>query len=332
MDNEMILYDRLNVIRDMDKKYNFNENAYISFSGGKDSTVLHHLIDMALPGNTIPRVFSNTGIEFKAIVEFVKQMQQTDERIVIISPQKKIKDTLDAVGYPFKSKEYSNWVKIYQRNADRIDPYFERINNNPSLLDDYEFIHNLPVNVKYIIKEFYGVRERERESCIAPSPVPKKLQYQFTQDFKLKVSDLCCVEMKEKPLHNYQKESKRKVKILGLMVEEGGRRAIRQQCLTVKGRQVTFTPLSVVTKKWEDWFIEENGIQLCKLYYPPFNFERTGCKGCPYAINIQKELDTLAKYLPEERRQCEYIWKPVYDEYRRIGYRLKQNEQISLFE
>lgn len=30
---------------------------YISFSGGKDSTVLHHLIDEAIPGNKIPRVF-----------------------------------------------------------------------------------------------------------------------------------------------------------------------------------------------------------------------------------------------------------------------------------
>lgn len=37
----------------------------------------------------------------------------------------------------------------------------------------------------------------------------------------------------------------------------------------------------------------------------------------------------------EERKQCEIIWKPVYDEYRRLGYRLKKNEkykQMSLFD
>ena len=31
----------------------------------------------------------------------------------------------------------------------------------------------------------------------------------------------------------------------------------------------------------------------------------------------------LEKFFPSERKQCEMIWKPVYDEYRRINYRLK---------
>ena len=42
-----------------------------------------------------------------------------------------------------------------------------------------------------------------------------------------------------------------------------------------------------------------------------------------------EELDTLEKYFPNERKQCEIIWKPVYDEYRRIGYRLKPIEAES---
>ena len=74
-DNEFILQDRLGVIRDTINKYG-EENFYISFSGGKDSTVVHHLVDMALPGNKIPRVFSNTGIEFNAIVEFVRERER----------------------------------------------------------------------------------------------------------------------------------------------------------------------------------------------------------------------------------------------------------------
>lgn len=82
-----------------------------------------------------------------------------------------------------------------------------------------------------------------------------------------------------------------------------------------------FQPLVPVTKEWEDWFINEYDIKLCKLYYPPYNFNRTGCKGCPFNINIQRELDTLDKFFPNERKQCELIWKPIYEEYRRIGYR-----------
>ena len=159
-ENEFLLEDRLNIIRDTITKYG-EDNFYLSFSGGKDSTVVHHLLDMALPGNRIPRVFSNTGIEFKAIVDFVKSLN--DDRVIILSPSKKVKETLENVGYPFKSKEYSNWLKVYQKHSERIDPYFRKVEEDPSLLDSYDFIHNLPVNAKYVISQVYGRRERERE-------------------------------------------------------------------------------------------------------------------------------------------------------------------------
>ena len=99
---------------------------------------------------------------------------------------------------------------------------------------------------------------------------------------------------------------------------------------TVEGKLKKFHPLLVITEEFEEWFIKTRNIKLCELYYPPYNFERTGCKGCPYNMNLQSYLDTLAILLPEERKQCETIWKPVYDEYRRIGFRL--NNQPTLFE
>ena len=77
-ENEFLLQDRLGVIKDTINK-DGEENFYISFSGGKDSTVIHHLVDMALPGNKIPRVFSNTGIEYNAIVEFVRERERTTD-------------------------------------------------------------------------------------------------------------------------------------------------------------------------------------------------------------------------------------------------------------
>lgn len=66
MDAELTLYDRLNIIRDVIKKHG-EDKFYISFSGGKDSTVLHYLVDEAIPGNNIPRVYADTGIEYNAV-------------------------------------------------------------------------------------------------------------------------------------------------------------------------------------------------------------------------------------------------------------------------
>jgi 3'-phosphoadenosine 5'-phosphosulfate sulfotransferase (PAPS reductase)/FAD synthetase len=76
---------------------------------------------------------------------------------------------------------------------------------------------------------------------------------------------------------------------------------------------------------WE--FIKEYNVDICDIYKPPYNFERTGCKGCPFNPTLQKDLDTLEVFFPNERKQCEYIWKPVYDEYRRIGYRLRKADE-----
>lgn len=289
-ENEFLLQDRLGVIRDTINKYG-EENFYLSFSGGKDSTVVHHLLDMALPGNKIPRVFSNTGIEYNAIVEFVKGMAEQDNRIVMIQPSHNIKQTLEKYGYPFKGKMHSKWLDNYQRNG------------------MHHAIHNyLSEGDKILFR-----------------PCPNKLKYQFTEDFKMRVSDKCCVKMKEEPLKKWQKENNKPYGILGIMREEGGRR-IKSECVVFENNKlIKFQPLAKVTHEWEKWFIDEYKIPLCKLYYEPYNFIRTGCKGCPFAPHLQEELDTIQKYFPNERKQCEYIWKPVYDEYRRIGYRLKKN-------
>lgn len=104
MDHELALFDRLNIIRDVIKKHG-EDKFYISFSGGKDSTVLHHLIDEALPGNKIPRVYADTGIEYNDVKAFVKELQAHDDRIEIIKPSVNIKQMLEREGYPFKSKE-----------------------------------------------------------------------------------------------------------------------------------------------------------------------------------------------------------------------------------
>lgn len=114
--NELLLFDRLETIKNTIKKYG-EENFAISFSGGKDSTVLHYLIDMALPNNKIKRVFINTGIEYDEIVNFVNSLACNDERFVIIKPTYPLGYIFSNYGYPFKSKEHSQLVQMYQRSG-----------------------------------------------------------------------------------------------------------------------------------------------------------------------------------------------------------------------
>jgi len=89
---------------------------YVSFSGGKDSTVLSHLVDRTIPNNDIPRVFVNTGLEYPEIVSFVKQ----EPRAVIIRPKMNFKKVIEKYGYPFFSKEISEAVYGARRYLDEL--------------------------------------------------------------------------------------------------------------------------------------------------------------------------------------------------------------------
>ena len=299
MDNELLLFDRIEVIKTANEKYDLENNAYISFSGGKDSTVLHYLIDQALPNNRIPRVFINTGIEYNDIVSFVKSMAEKDDRFIIITPKIPIKQMLEKYGYPFKSKEHALYVSVYQNSG----------------------------VTKTITRYLKPEENRIKFMC------PKVLRYQFTEDFNIKISNKCCFKLKKEPIAKWQKENNKSIAMTGMRKQEGGlRRNIKGCIITDKDGSVKkFHPLLVVDNDFEDWFINKFQIKLCRLYYTPFNFERTGCKGCPFARNLQEVLSAMATYLPNEREQCEIIWKPVYDEYRRLGYRLIDEEQLKLF-
>ena len=325
-ENEFILQDRLGVIRDTIHKYG-EDNFYISFSGGKDSTVVHHLVDMALPDNKIPRVFSNTGIEYNAIVEFVREREREDNRFLMIQPSKSIKKTLEEKGYPFKSKQFSDVYHTYMNHQQEVRELIEKLNAEPSLKYDYDFVHNLPKNTKYVIKEYFGLRE-DKDHIYQYQACPSVLRHMFYEDHN--ISDKCCTEMKEKPLEKWARENNKPHRILGLMRSEGGRRHYTK-CKAFKGDKLSFHPLAIVTKEWEKWFIDEYKIPLCKLYYEPYNFDRTGCKGCPFALHLENDLAVMKKYFANEYEQCQIIWKPVYEEYRRIGYRLKREEQTKLF-
>lgn len=300
-ENEFLLEDRLTKIKSIIEKYG-EENFYLSFSGGKDSTVLSALLDMACPGNKIPRVYANTGIEYRLILEFVEREKKREHpwELVILKPTVPIKPMLEKDGYPFKSKKHSQILATYQK---------------------YKTTENRPGIQHYLHISNDGVNWSSQQSC------PAILKYQFTPDYPLKISDKCCERMKEEPLKKWQKENNVKYAIIGIMASEGGRRHNAQCLAFTNGKFTAFQPLAPMTKEWEDWFISEYNIDISDIYKEPYCLPRTGCKGCPFAINLQKELDMLEEFFPEERKQCEIIWKPVYDEYRRLGYRLKKEEK-----
>lgn len=232
---DFILQDRIAKIQAINNEYDLEHNAYISFSGGKDSVVVSKLIDLAIPNNKIPRVFINTGIEYIDMVKYVRERAKNDDRIIILNSGVKIKPTLEKVGYPFKSKEFSLRVQQFNKGSNA------------------NFIH------KYLTGWDMNNGKQSKFVC------PKCLLYIFSEKGKYNYSDRCCYELKKKPSYNWSKANHKSVVITGMRNDEGGNRE-RLSCISHKKGQTMFHPIIVVDEKWENEFVERERESSCVNY------------------------------------------------------------------
>jgi 3'-phosphoadenosine 5'-phosphosulfate sulfotransferase (PAPS reductase)/FAD synthetase len=82
----------------------FDGQVYVSFSGGKDSTVVLDLVREMYPD--VLAVFIDTGLEYPEIRNFVK----TIERVEFLRPDMPFKDVIEKYGYPVVSKEQAQFI------------------------------------------------------------------------------------------------------------------------------------------------------------------------------------------------------------------------------
>jgi 3'-phosphoadenosine 5'-phosphosulfate sulfotransferase (PAPS reductase)/FAD synthetase len=143
----------------VEKFCNTVENPVISFSGGKDSTVLMHIIRNIMKTD-LPAIFVNTGNEYPDIVKFVKEF----DGVQIIRPKKRIKQVIEEYGFPLISKDYSKMIYELRRGAEHAQRYITGIQ-----------------------------RDGKKTSFILPE------KYRFLIDAKFCCSDKCCYFLKKQP-------------------------------------------------------------------------------------------------------------------------------------
>lgn len=85
------------------------DGVYVSFSGGKDSTVLLHIVRELYPD--VKAVFSNTGLEYPEIRQFAMRHDNVD----VVYPEINFKDVLIQYGYPLINKEVSQTIYYARR-------------------------------------------------------------------------------------------------------------------------------------------------------------------------------------------------------------------------
>ena len=83
----------------------YDGKVYVAFSGGKDSTVLLDIVRRIYPD--VPAVFSDTGLEFPEVREFVKSC----ENVTIVRPEMNFRKVIEVYGYPVISKRVADTVE-----------------------------------------------------------------------------------------------------------------------------------------------------------------------------------------------------------------------------
>lgn len=104
------------------------DGVYVSFSGGKDSTVLGHIIREACGYKNIPFVFVDVPTQYPEL----KQFAQTFDNLVILKPKISFAQVCEQYGFPMISKEVSNCVS----GARKYVKYLDSQKSNNTILTD----------------------------------------------------------------------------------------------------------------------------------------------------------------------------------------------------
>ena len=96
---------------------------YISFSGGKDSTVLLDIVRNKMGYKDIPAVFVDVPTQYPELKEFV----QTFENVEIIKPKISFVQVCEKYGFPLISKEVSESVQGARKYLTQLKAEIESV-------------------------------------------------------------------------------------------------------------------------------------------------------------------------------------------------------------
>ena len=271
---------------------------YISFSGGKDSTVLMHLVKDMYPD--VPAVFVDTGLEYPEVRKFA-----TERADVVLRPAMRFDQVIKTYGYPVISKEVAHAVRCVKKIGGKSKDYYMLRFNGQLLSKDGA-------------KSSFNIEK-----------------WRFLLDADFPISSQCCDVMKKAPIKAYAKETGRKA-IIGTMADESRLRMVKYLqfgCNAYDSKEPTSKPLSVWLEQDILQYIKRNGLEIASVYgdiverdqlqgqmrmFPDqwdelatTGVSRTGCMFCMFGAQCEKAPNRFQRMKETHPRQYAYCMKPV---------------------
>lgn len=269
----------------------------VSFSGGKDSTVLKHIVDSMY--SDVPAVFVNTGLEYPEIQRFVREVKAGkydcfNSDVEILRPEMRFDEVIKKYGYPVGSKRIA------------LNIEYGRMAKNRGDMRQYQ---------KYIHGVRFGKKDGNEYIFM---PVPQQLMPLVNSD--IKVSNRCCDVMKKKPLNKYQAETGRKP-IIATMACESKQRAdgwMKTGCNAFESKYPQSKPMSFWTEQDVLHYIKDFGVPYSPVYgeikidddpqdrLTTTGLSRTGCMFCMFGAHLEKEPNRFQRMKVTHPKQYAY--------------------------
>ena len=276
------------------------DGVYVSFSGGKDSTVLLDIARQMFPD--IKAVFVDTGLEYPEIRDFVGTFDNVDW----LKPEMSFRKVIETYGYPFISKEVSECVEGARKYLTQIETEAESLRTNERTNKPYHYQFDKLLgqgvyrkhgggtklneeeladilNQRMVNREggnnqrlaiMLGMLTNDKEHPIQANVTEgnksmfSQEKYKFFLCAPFEISNKCCNVMKKKPAKKYAKE-KGRVPITAQMASESQLRTqkwLQHGCNAFDTKNPISNPMSFWTEQDVLRYIQRFDLPIADVY------------------------------------------------------------------
>lgn len=252
---------------------------------GADSDIMLDICERFSP-HQVHYIWFDTGIEYQATKDHLVYLEQKyDIQIERVRAKLPVPLGNKKHGSPFISKQVSEYIDRLQKHHFKFEdkPFEELLAEYPNCKGALLWwCNNFGENSHFNINRNVWLKEFLIKN---PPSFP--------------ISQKCCEGAKKKPSIAYMREHNIDIMIIGVRKAEGGERATAyKNDFGYSHGLLQFRPILYFTDADKAEYEQRFNITHSKCY-TEYGLKRTGCAGCPFGRDCEKEFEIVEKYEPK---------------------------------